>query len=57
MSFVEHARKLEEKLETVPESLKGDKMVVSATDIACAIGVLLITGAFVAWMIVDMVRG
>jgi hypothetical protein len=55
--FVEHVRKIEERLEQAPVELQGDKFQTSATDIACAIGVLLITGAFIAWMIFDMVKG
>ena len=54
--FVEHViREVEDRLEQAPVELRGDKYQTSITDIACAIGVLLISGAFIGWLIVDAI--
>lgn len=49
--FVEHVNRIAEKLENPPQQ----KIETSVTDIACAIGVLLVTGAFIGWLIVDAI--
>lgn len=49
--FVEHMNRVADKLENPPKERVG----TSATDVACAIGILLLTGAFIGWLIVDAV--